>query len=158
MGGVLSVHSLLHRQRLLVPLPRCAILALHLAHVAERVHRSGDLGMGKSTFARALIRALMDAPELEVPSPTFTLVQLYEAAPPLYHFDLYRLSDPDELIELGFDEALEDGISLIEWPERGGDMLPKNALTFVFNEEGEGRRVRLDGPEARLAELAFAFR
>ncbi|MAM10587.1 MAG: tRNA (adenosine(37)-N6)-threonylcarbamoyltransferase complex ATPase subunit type 1 TsaE [Rhizobiaceae bacterium] len=119
---------------------------------------SGDLGMGKSTFARALIRALMDAPELEVPSPTFTLVQLYEAAPPLYHFDLYRLSDPDELIELGFDEALEDGISLIEWPERGGDMLPKNALTFVFNEEGEGRRVRLDGPEARLAELAFAFR
>ncbi|AMM85783.1 tRNA (adenosine(37)-N6)-threonylcarbamoyltransferase complex ATPase subunit type 1 TsaE [Martelella sp. AD-3] len=119
---------------------------------------SGDLGMGKSTFARALIRALMDAPELEVPSPTFTLVQLYEAAPPLYHFDLYRLSDPDELIELGFDEALEDGISLIEWPERGGDMLPKNALTLVFNEEGEGRRVRLDGPEARLAELAFAFR
>ncbi|QQM30299.1 tRNA (adenosine(37)-N6)-threonylcarbamoyltransferase complex ATPase subunit type 1 TsaE [Martelella lutilitoris] len=118
---------------------------------------SGDLGMGKSTFARALIRARMEEPELEVPSPTFTLVQFYDGAPPLYHFDLYRLADPDELIELGFDEALEDGISLIEWPERGEGMLPEDALTLAFNEEGEGRRVRLDGPEARLAALADAF-
>ncbi|TNB48774.1 tRNA (adenosine(37)-N6)-threonylcarbamoyltransferase complex ATPase subunit type 1 TsaE [Martelella lutilitoris] len=118
---------------------------------------SGDLGMGKSTFARALIRARMEEPELEVPSPTFTLVQFYDGAPPLYHFDLYRLADPDELIELGFDEALEDGISLIEWPERGGDMLPDDVLTLSLEEEGDGRRVRLRGGQERLAALAVAF-
>lgn len=118
---------------------------------------SGDLGMGKSTFARALIRARLEEPELEVPSPTFTLVQFYDGAPPLYHFDLYRLADPDELIELGFDEALEDGISLIEWPERGEGMLPDDVLTLSFVEEGDGRRVRLIGPEERLAALAVAF-
>ncbi len=119
---------------------------------------SGDLGMGKSTFARALIRARMEEPELDVPSPTFTLVQFYEGSPPLYHFDLYRLSDPDELIELGFDEALAEGISLIEWPERGEGMLPDDTLTLSFMEEGAGRRVRLTGPEERLAALALAFR
>ncbi|MET3599673.1 tRNA (adenosine(37)-N6)-threonylcarbamoyltransferase complex ATPase subunit type 1 TsaE [Martelella mangrovi] len=116
---------------------------------------SGDLGMGKSTFARALIRARLGEPSLDVPSPTFTLVQLYDGAPPLYHFDLYRLSDPDELIELGFDEALDEGISLIEWPERGE--LPDDALTLSFEEEGAGRRVRLAGPDLRLEALASAF-
>ncbi|MBB4120961.1 hypothetical protein GGR30_000872 [Martelella radicis] len=118
---------------------------------------SGDLGMGKSTFARALIRARLGEPALDVPSPTFTLLQLYDGTPALYHFDLYRLSDPDELIELGFDEALEEGISLIEWPERGEGMLPEETLTLSFDEEGNGRRVRLSGPDARCAELAGAF-
>ena len=118
---------------------------------------SGDLGMGKSTLARALIRARMNEPDLDVPSPTFTLVQFYDGTPPLYHFDLYRLSDPDELIELGFDEALVDGISLIEWPERGDGMLPQDTLTLSFQEDGNGRRVRLVAPEARLAALAVAF-
>nr|WP_272213732.1 tRNA (adenosine(37)-N6)-threonylcarbamoyltransferase complex ATPase subunit type 1 TsaE [Marinicella sp. W31]MDC2879682.1 tRNA (adenosine(37)-N6)-threonylcarbamoyltransferase complex ATPase subunit type 1 TsaE [Marinicella sp. W31] len=116
---------------------------------------SGDLGMGKSTFARALIRVRLQDPALEVPSPTFTLVQIYDGSPPLYHFDLYRLSDPDELIELGFDEALDDGISLVEWPERGE--LPAETLTLAFEEQGNGRRVVLTGPASRLAALEAAF-
>ena len=115
----------------------------------------GDLGMGKSTFARALIRARIGDPALEVPSPTFTLVQVYDGEPPIWHFDLYRLSDPDELIELGIDEALEEGISLIEWPDRGDGVLPKDALRLAFAEEGAGRRLRLTG--ARSGELAVAL-
>ena len=118
---------------------------------------AGDLGMGKSTLARALIRARFNDPALEVPSPTFTLVQLYDGTPPIYHFDLYRLADPEELVELGIDEALEDGISLIEWPERGEAMLPANTLTLRFSEEGNGRRIALFGPETRLAALDAAF-
>ncbi|WP_045679993.1 tRNA (adenosine(37)-N6)-threonylcarbamoyltransferase complex ATPase subunit type 1 TsaE [Martelella endophytica] len=117
----------------------------------------GDLGMGKSTLARALIRARLSDPDMEVPSPTFTLVQVYDGAPPLYHFDLYRLGDPGELIELGLDEALEEGISLIEWPERGEGYLPEDALWLIFAEEGAGRRVRLSGPAARVAALNAAF-
>lgn len=115
----------------------------------------GDLGMGKSTFARALIRARLDEPALEVPSPTFTLVQVYDGDPPIWHFDLYRLSDSDELIELGIDEALADAISLIEWPDRGADLLPVDALRLTFTEEGEGRQVKLTG--GRVRDLAEAL-
>ena len=78
---------------------------------------SGPLGAGKSTLARGLIRSLTTANE-EVPSPTFTLVQFYDGATPVAHFDLYRLTSPDEAFELGLDEALEDGAAVIEWPER----------------------------------------
>lgn len=105
----------------------------------------GDLGAGKSALARAVIRALCDAPDLEVPSPTFTLLQSYEGPRfPVAHFDLYRLADPDELVEIGFEEALADGVTLIEWPGRAGDRLPENRLDVTIEMTGtpEGRRFR----------------
>lgn len=93
---------------------------------------SGDLGAGKTTFARALIRALAADPQLEVPSPTFTLVQAY-ALPrfPVLHVDLYRVGDADELAELGLDEA-EPGAILIEWPDRAGKTLPADRLDLAL--------------------------
>lgn len=85
----------------------------------------GPLGAGKSVFARALIRSLTKTPDLEVPSPTFTLVQTYDAdIGPIHHFDLYRLKNPDEIYELGWEEAITEGITIVEWPERLGVLSP----------------------------------
>ncbi|RWF15170.1 MAG: tRNA (adenosine(37)-N6)-threonylcarbamoyltransferase complex ATPase subunit type 1 TsaE [Mesorhizobium sp.] len=108
----------------------------------------GDLGAGKSTLARALIRALADDASLEVPSPTFTLLQSYDTRIPVHHFDLYRLASPDELDELGLDDALEQGAALIEWPERAGDRLPAGALQVELAEHGEGRLATIAGQDA----------
>jgi tRNA threonylcarbamoyladenosine biosynthesis protein TsaE len=103
----------------------------------------GELGTGKSTLARALIRALTTAEE-EVPSPTFTLVQTYEAiAFPIAHFDLYRLADAEEAFELGIDEALDEGAVVIEWPERLSGRLPQNRLDIEIEMDGEARRARV---------------
>ena len=93
-----------------------------LLQAGESVLLYGPLGMGKSTLARGLIRALT-RPDEDVPSPTFTLVQFYPSNPPVAHFDLYRLSRPDEAFEIGLDEALDEGCAVIEWPERLGDDL-----------------------------------
>lgn len=111
----------------------------------DAIALKGDLGAGKSTLARALIRALADDSGLEVPSPTFTLVQSYETRVPVHHFDLYRLAAPDELDELGLDDALSQGAALIEWPERAADRLPETALWLDLAEQGEGRMARLSG-------------
>jgi tRNA threonylcarbamoyladenosine biosynthesis protein TsaE len=110
----------------------------------DAVCLSGPLGAGKSTLARGLIRTLAK-PDEEVPSPTFTLVQFYEGRVPVAHFDLYRLTSPDEAWELGLDEALEEGAAVIEWPQRLEGRLPPNRLDIeiAFDETGEGRRVRL---------------
>jgi tRNA threonylcarbamoyladenosine biosynthesis protein TsaE len=106
----------------------------------DAVCLTGPLGAGKSTLARALIRALT-SPDEEVPSPTFTLVQFYEtAAFPLAHFDLYRLSDPDEAYEIGLDEALDDGVALIEWPQRLEGRLPATRLDIDIALDGDARR------------------
>ena len=106
---------------------------------------SGPLGAGKSTLARALIRALT-TPDEEAPSPTFTLVQFYEGPRlKVAHFDLYRLTDPNEVYELGLDEALDEGAALIEWPQRLQGRLPSDRLDIeiALGDEAEGRRVTM---------------
>ncbi len=91
---------------------------------------SGTLGAGKSVFCRAVIRALCGDESMDVPSPTYTLVQVYEGACPVWHFDLYRLNDPSEIFETGWEEAQNQGIVLVEWPERLGPLLPRPAVTI----------------------------
>ncbi len=109
-----------------------------LLEVGDALLLYGPLGMGKSTLARGLIRA-MTRPDEDVPSPTFTLVQFYESRPPVAHFDLYRLNRAEEAFEIGLDEALDDGIAVIEWPERLGDdvgrMVGDNRLCVILSEE-----------------------
>ena len=107
----------------------------------------GDLGLGKSTLARALLRARADDPYLEVPSPTFTLVQDYQIDDlSISHFDLYRISDFEELYEIGLEESWQDGCALIEWPDRAEDLLPAETLWLHF-EQG-------DNPDARRLTLS----
>ena len=117
----------------------------------EAVLLYGPLGMGKSTLARGLIRALT-GPDEDVPSPTFTLVQFYESEPPVAHFDLYRLTRPEEAAEIGLDEALDDGCAVVEWPERLGEdaaaWLGPDRLTIVLAEAGAGRRATVSGAGA----------
>jgi len=115
----------------------------------------GPLGAGKSELARALLRAASGDPGLEVPSPTFTLVQSYSLpCGPAYHFDLYRLSGPEELGELGWDEARE-GVVLVEWPERLGALAPREALVIRLapGEGAEARIATLSGWDERLGAL-----
>ncbi|MBX4958490.1 tRNA (adenosine(37)-N6)-threonylcarbamoyltransferase complex ATPase subunit type 1 TsaE [Rhizobium lentis] len=114
---------------------------------------SGDLGAGKSSLARAILRAIADDEGLEVPSPTFTLVQSYDLRIPVSHFDLYRLGDPSELTELGFDEALENGICLVEWPEMAAGELPVERITLTLAHEGNGRRATIAAAGAQALRI-----
>lgn len=107
----------------------------------------GEIGAGKSAFARALIRARLGRME-DVPSPTFTLVQTYaDPAGDLWHCDLYRLTDPEEALELGLEEAFATAICLIEWPDRLGDAAPPDALHLDFTAGEAAHLVTVTGPD-----------
>ncbi len=112
---------------------RFAAEVAEFLHAGDLVTLSGDLGAGKTTFARALIRHMAAEPELEVPSPTFTLMQLYHSpAFPIVHADLYRIRGTDEVAELDWDEASEGALVLVEWADRIGDALPDDRLDIAF--------------------------
>jgi tRNA threonylcarbamoyl adenosine modification protein YjeE len=120
----------------------------------DLVTLSGDLGAGKSTLARGLIRTIANDSAYEVPSPTFTIVQSYpELRLPISHVDLYRLSSGEEVDELGLDEALEDGAVLVEWPERAGGALGEPSLRIVMLNDGDGRMVEIEGERAALVRV-----
>jgi len=137
-----SLARALDREAATVALARA--LAPHL-RPGDVVALAGELGVGKTAFARAAIRARCGA-ATEVPSPTFTLVQTYDApAATLWHVDLYRLAAPEEALELGLDEAFAQAIVLLEWPERLGASIPPDRL--------EVRLAYADGPDARRATL-----
>ncbi|RYI01622.1 MAG: tRNA (adenosine(37)-N6)-threonylcarbamoyltransferase complex ATPase subunit type 1 TsaE [Acetobacteraceae bacterium] len=105
----------------------------------------GPIGAGKSCLARAFIRARLGRDE-EVPSPTFTLVQVYEAdGVEIWHADLYRLTHPDEVWELGLDDAFRTAICLVEWPDRLGAHVPVGALRLRLDIAGDGRRAAITG-------------
>ncbi len=147
------------------PLPTCAPVRLALpdleatrafARVIAGLARPGDtiglagvLGAGKTTFARAFVNArakMAGAGPVEVPSPTFTLVQPYDiGGTTVHHFDLYRVDSPEDTLELGVEDAFATGISLVEWPDRLGPLMPENALLVTL----------LQGPgeDARKAEI-----
>ena len=115
----------------------------------DLVTLSGDLGAGKTTLARALIRVLADDPELEAPSPTFTLMQVYDTpAFPVVHADLYRVKDPSELAELGWDEAAEGALVIVEWAERAGSALSADRIDITLYMDAKR------GPDFRRAEIA----
>lgn len=111
----------------------------------------GHIGGGKTHFARAVIQALLGADE-DVPSPTFTLVQTYEAPEfEIWHADLYRLSHPDEVFELGLIDAFESALCFVEWPDRLADLAPPSALTLAFQADDtlEHRQITAKWTDAR---------
>lgn len=115
----------------------------------------GPVGAGKTAFARALINSQLEISE-HIPSPTFTIVQTYETPRfEIWHCDLYRLSSTAELIELGLEEAISSTVTIIEWPDRLGDLTPKEALRLSISplEAQEARNIRVSGPERLVSSL-----
>ncbi len=102
----------------------------------------GTLGMGKSILARAFIQKLTQAKD--VPSPTFTLLQTYQCSDfDIYHFDLYRIKSPEEIFEIGIEDAIYGGVSLIEWPEKMGGYIPKDIFKIEIKPFGNGRKITI---------------
>ena len=163
MNAAQTVHASL-RLDLLNEAATAALAArlARLARTGDVIALSGPLGSGKTAFARAFIhaRSAPSADPEDVPSPTFTLLQTYDVGDAtLYHFDLFRLTHPDEAEELGIEEAFVGGISLIEWPERLADRLPPDRLdvTLENRDQADARTVRLTGHGAWNSRLAAAF-
>lgn len=114
-----------------------------LARPRDVITLAGTLGAGKTAFARAFIAARGGG--AEVPSPTFTLLQVYDTADAaIYHFDLYRLENPEDAFEIGIEDAFADGISLIEWPDRLGRYLPRERLDITINQGTRETERRFD--------------
>ncbi len=125
-----------------------------LCAVGDVLLLEGDLGAGKTSFSRAFIHALQDVPE-EVLSPTFSLLQTYGTRMGwmIYHFDLYRLKSPEELIEIGLDDALTHGLTLIEWPQIAAEQLPEHALAITLQIQDDGIRIiSFSGKDAKWQE------
>ncbi len=138
---------------------RLAATLARLAVPGDVIALEGDLGSGKTALARAFIRTLAGEEE-EVPSPTFTLAQLYDYDHgTIWHFDLYRLEKTEDALELGIEDAFAEGISLIEWPDRLGGWLPPERLTVALSAgpTPDARQVRLTGGSAWTARLREAF-
>ena len=140
--------------------------ARRLAAVAEPgdvLALSGALGSGKTALARAFIRARAGDPSLAVPSPTFTLVQVYELpSGTVWHVDAYRLAGAEEAGELGLEEAFVEAITLVEWPERVAALIPASVLSLHLGDGGapETRRLEIVAPagwEARIAAILDAW-
>lgn len=124
-----------------------------ILRIGDTLLLSGDIGAGKSAFSRAVIRAHAQA-DIDVPSPTFTLVQTYAFDDfEIWHCDLYRLTHPDEALELGLDQAFETAVCLIEWPDRLGGDAPDNALTLHFAANETGHSVSFSASDSWAARL-----
>jgi tRNA threonylcarbamoyladenosine biosynthesis protein TsaE len=123
-----------------------------LARAGDCILLEGPLGAGKTALARAFLRAAADDPAMEVPSPSFTLVQIYDTnIGPVFHYDLWRLDGSNALAELDWEDAL-DGVVLVEWPDRLGALLPVEALTIRLRfGDGEAREATLSGWDDRQA-------
>lgn len=132
-----------------------AAVVADLLRPGDAVLLAGPLGTGKTEFARAVLRRLTAEPTLEVPSPSYTLVQSYDTrVGPMYHFDLWRLDGPGSLAELGWEEA-RDAIVLVEWPDRLGALRPAEALSIELQPTGAcSRRAVLSGWPGRIGRLA----
>jgi N-acetylmuramate 1-kinase len=129
---------------------RLAALVAEWVGPGDLIGLSGDLGAAKTTFARALIRRLTGDSGLEAPSPTFTLMQVYDGpAYPIVHADFYRIRQSEELFNLGWEEAVEGALTLVEWPDRAGDLLNPDRLDIAFELDltkgADYRRATLSG-------------
>lgn len=128
-------------------------IALHLA-AGDFVGLSGELGTGKTAIARQIIRTLAARPDEDVASPTFNLVLVYSYPQiTVWHFDLYRIERPEETFELGLEDALAEGVALVEWPARLGPYLPADRLDITLEHDGEARVAEVGAAGAMTARL-----